>query len=135
SRVPGTLRAKNGRIVGHFLMSVQDDAGFVKLEHRFIGKPAGIYRRGVLVVGVPPTLPRRLPDRSHVTLAGVRSLISSPQFGAFPSGTLRLSLLVGAPSAAMAARTCSLVRVDELGSVSAHLARLFVPLPRHYGPY
>lgn len=135
SPVPGTLRAKDGRIIGHFLMSVQDDVGFVKLEHRFIGNPAGIYRGGVLVAGVPPTLPRRLPESGHVTFAGVRSLISSQQFGAFPNGTLRLSLLVGAPSGAMAARTCSRVRVGELGNVAVHLARLFVPLPRHYGPY
>jgi hypothetical protein len=134
SPVPGTLRAKDGRIIGHFLMSVQDDAGFVKLEHRFIGNPAGIYRGGVLVVGDPPTLPRRLPESGHVSFAGVRSLISSQQFGAFPNGTLRLSLLVGAPSP-MAARTCALVRVNELGNVAVHLARLFVPLPRHYGPY
>ena len=134
SPVPGTLQL-NGRTVGHFLMSVQDDAGFVKLAHRFVGDPAGIYRRGVLVVGLPPTLPRRLPDSGRVTVAGVSSLITSQQFGAFPSGTLRLSLLVRAPSAALAALPCSLVRVEELGNVAAHFARLFKPLAHHYGPY
>ena len=66
---------------------------------------------------------------------GARSLVSSQAFGAFPRGTIRLSLLVGAPPAAVAARPCSLVGVNELGSVAAHLARLFKPLVRHYGPY
>jgi hypothetical protein len=134
SPVPGILQLR-GRTVGHFLMSVQDDAGFVKLARRFIGDPAGIYRRGVLVVGLPPTMPRRLPASGRVTVAGVRSLITSQQFGAFPSGMLRLSLLVRAPSAAVAAQACSLVRVNEIGNVAAHFARLFKPLAAHYGPY
>lgn len=133
SPVPGVLRS-DGRVVGHFLMSVQDDAGFVRLEHRFVGDPAGIYLRGALAFGLPPTLPRRLPATGSVRIGGVRSLISSQQFAAFPSGTLRFSLLVGTPPATVAALPCSLVRVDEFGSVAAHLSRVFNPLP-HYGPY
>lgn len=135
SPVPGSLRSTDGRTIGHFLMSVQDDAGFVKLERRFIGDPVGIYRNGVLVVGLPSTVPRRLPLSGRVSFGGVSSLISSQEFGAFPSGTLRLSLLVVARSGAEAARACPLVALDELGNVAAHLARLFNPLPRHYGPY
>ena len=135
SPVPGILRSKDGRTIGHFLMSVQDDAGFVKLEHRFIGDPVGIYRHGVLVVGVPSTMPPRLPLSGHVSFGGASWLISSQMFGAFPSGMLRVSLLVASRSGVAATRPCPVVAVHELGSVAAHLARLFIPLPRHYGPY
>ena len=42
--VTGTLR-QHGRTVGHYILSVQDDLGYVKLETRYIGVPM-LLRRG-----------------------------------------------------------------------------------------
>jgi hypothetical protein len=134
SPVPGTLRV-GGRPVGAFVMSVQDDAGFVKLARRFIGDPAGIYRDGRLVFGLPAGLPQRLPASGTISFGGERALVSSQTFGAFPGGVLRFSLLVGGRAAAFAGQPCEQVRVDEFASVASHLQRPFRPIARHYGPY
>jgi hypothetical protein len=130
SPVAGALILE-GRTVGRFVMSVQDDAGVVKLEHAFIGDDAGIYGNGTLIVGVPPTLPV-LPAKGHAVLRGRRLLISSQPLLAFPRGHVRLSLLVPRPPAIVAAHTCATVRVEEIGSVAEHLARRFTPLSGNY---
>lgn len=134
SPVAGTLHV-GGLPIGRFVMSVQDDAGFVKLAHRFIGDPAGIYRDGRLVFGLPAGLPRRLPASGTVRLGGASTLVRSQTFAAFPGGTLRFSLLVGGRAASMAGRPCEQVRVDEFANVAQHLERPFRPIARHYGPY
>src|ERR1017187_8726243 len=53
--ISGTLRLK-GRTVGSFVMSVQDDVGYVKLVSRFIGVPIDLYRNGSFLMGTlqPP---------------------------------------------------------------------------------
>jgi len=43
--ISGALRWK-GRMIGTYVMSVQDDAGYVKLVSRFIGVPVDLYRNG-----------------------------------------------------------------------------------------
>ena len=40
-----------GRTVGSYVMSVQDDAGYVKLVSRFIGVPIDLYRNGAFLMG------------------------------------------------------------------------------------
>ena len=50
SPVSGALTF-DGQTIGRYVISVQDDAGVVKLEHNFIGDDAGIYRDGSLIVG------------------------------------------------------------------------------------
>ena len=41
--VTGTLE-QHGRTLGRYVMSVQDDTGYVKLVSRFIGVPVELYR-------------------------------------------------------------------------------------------
>jgi hypothetical protein len=41
--ISGVLR-RNGRVLGSYVMSVQDDLGYVKLVTRFIGVPVDVYR-------------------------------------------------------------------------------------------
>lgn len=131
SPVSGAL-VLDGRTIGRYVMSVQDDAGVVKLERAFIGDDAGIYRDGSLLVGNAPTTPVLLPRSGRVVVGGRQMLISSLALLAFPSGHVRLSLLVPAPVSRVAARPCAGVRVDELGSVAEHLARQFPPLSGNY---
>ena len=51
----------NGRVVGSFLMSVQDDVGFTKLEMHAAGRPIGIYYHGTLVAHLGGRFPRTPP--------------------------------------------------------------------------
>jgi hypothetical protein len=130
SPVAGVLTL-DGQTVGRYLLSVQDDAGVVKLAHDFTGDDAGIYANGSLVAGSPPTLPA-LAAHGHTVVGGRRVLISSQPLLAFPRGHVRLSLLIPRPPPTVAARPCATVRLDEIGSVARHLAGRFVPLSGNY---
>jgi hypothetical protein len=123
--VGGDLRL-HGRLIGRYLLSVQDDLGFVKLEARYIGAPIVLYSHS-----------RRLPLQG--TLASKVDAI--PAFGAtsyrhasydsfsfpataFPTGTLRIDLLVP-PTRSAASGTCAAVRASELGRIARRIWRRF----------
>ena len=67
--VSGTLK-DDGRVIGSYVLSVQDDAGVVKLAHDFIGDDAGIYGSGSLIVGSPARAVRALDDVAVSMIAG-----------------------------------------------------------------
>jgi hypothetical protein len=76
-----TLRDRGGRVIGRVTLSIQDDAGYVKLLHRFTGAgvalrtPAGAVPGGVVLPG------------SGATAVGYT-------VGAFPNGPLAVTLSV-----------------------------------------
>ncbi len=78
-------------------LSVQDDTGYIKLVRRLVGAQAVLRTPSGQVPGsaLHPA-PRRLPARGTVTAAGRRWRVYS--FGAkqFPSGPLRISILIPA---------------------------------------
>jgi hypothetical protein len=126
--VTGTLRS-HGRTLGHFVTSVQDDLGYVKLVTRFIGVPVDLYQHGSFVMGT--LLPAPSAPRGGATVkAGGRSyLVANIATTAFPSGPLQASLFVAqAPSG----RSCSALRVAAWGGVARHIALRLQPLPTHY---
>jgi hypothetical protein len=132
--VSGVLRL-GGRVIGTFVMSVQDDVGVTKLETRFVGDPIGIYVNGELVAdryAKPPSSPPRGPS---LTLGRVAYRVVTETYDAFPTGTLTAVLLVPPPAASLIPQTCSVVRAEEFGRVAARLARLAVDLPQHYHGY
>jgi hypothetical protein len=124
--VRGTLRA-HGRRLGTFLLSVQDDLGYLKLVSRFIGVPIVLYQGGTRIMGTAP------PGRSEggtTTIAGRRYQRVDLALRAFPSGPLRASLLIAdAPSP----RSCASVRNEAWGSVARHVTARFHPLAAHLG--
>ena len=67
--VTGVLR-QHGRTVGRYVMSVQDDLGYIKLVSRFIGVPVDFYRGRSFVMGTlrpaPPTSEFRSDRRWRV---------------------------------------------------------------------
>ncbi len=129
--VSGALRSK-GKVVGRFVMSVQDDLGYTKLVTRFIGAPIELYREGSPVMGafpVPLAAPR---NGQSLTLAGVRYRVSALNATAFPSGKLEAALLVADPSGVPAAATCEAVRTGAWGQIAMHVASRFTPLTAHY---
>lgn len=105
--VTGTVLSPDGRTSATFATAVQDDTGYIKLMHRFTGadvqlrSPLGKVPGSTLAPG-----PDAIPDHGPVTYAGRRYLADSFDGTAFPSGTLRVSLLVpaGRPHAHPVAR-------------------------------
>ena len=89
------MRGPDGRTAARFALAVQDDTGYVKLMHRFTGadvqlvSPLGRVPGSTLEPG-----PERIPAHGALTYRGRRYLASSFDATAFPSGTLRISLLV-----------------------------------------
>ena len=131
----GTISA-GGHSVGHFVMSVQDDHGVVKLEGRFIGDPAAIYvgSAPVTVYGTV-TFPAGVPHAPTVTLAGTTYRVQMQTLAAFPTGTITLVQLVAPPAAGVSAEACAIVRANEYGHVASWLARLASDLPDNYVGY
>jgi hypothetical protein len=133
--VSGVLRSGAGDVIGSFVMSVQDDAGVTKLEHRFIGDPIGIYLRGTLVAQRGARFPAAPPNGSGRTLRGVRYSLVTEIYNAFPSGTLSAVILVAPPARSRVSQPCATVRAGEFGRVAGRLTGLLGPLVQHYYGY
>src|ERR1017187_3647426 len=130
--VTGVLRSAGGVVVGGFVMSVQDDLGFAKLERRFVGDPIGIYVHGKRAVERGGRFPDLAPGEASVTLGGVVYSTVMRTYNAFPNGTLRPVIAVPAPPPALTQQACAAVIVGPLGGVAERFAMLFHPLPVNY---
>ena len=91
--VHGTVRS-NGRVIGHFEMAIQDDAGYLKLAHLFTGADVLMRTGGRQVMGTLSPGPADIPARGEVPYAGRTYEAYSFTGEAFPAGPLRLSLLL-----------------------------------------
>jgi hypothetical protein len=89
----GTLRS-HGRAVGNFEMSIQDDAGYLKLAHLFTGAEVLMRVAGRQVQGTLSPGPATVPERGAVSYGGRGYEAYSFTAEAFPSGPLRISLLL-----------------------------------------
>jgi hypothetical protein len=128
--VSGSLRWK-GKTLATYLMAVQDDLGYVKLVSRFIGIPVDLYSNGKFLMGTlqPP------PPSSGATSVSIRGssyLLRFLSARAFPSGSLRVALLIPSPSTALAAESCASVALAAWGNVATHIAARLEPLQEHY---
>jgi hypothetical protein len=91
--VHGSVR-NAGKLVGRFSMAIQDDAGYVKLAQRFTGADVLMRRGTTQVMGTLAPGPAHVPDRGAIDYAGRSYEAYSFTGVAFPSGPLRISLLV-----------------------------------------
>jgi hypothetical protein len=132
--VTGVLRS-GGRVVGSFVMSVQDDMGFAKLERHAIGKPIGIYVNGKLAIGLGGHFPRVAPGPTGVSLDGIRYPAVALTYSAFPSGTLSAVIALPPPPASLTAQPCAAVVVAEIGRVAERIAARFHPLAASYAGF
>jgi hypothetical protein len=133
--VGGTLRF-GGRPVGRYLLSVQDDLGYVKLATRFIGAPI-VLRTGsrtVPVEGVLAPGPAHIPDHGPVSYRNTAYEAFSFNASAFPSGPLRISLLLPLPRS-LARDTCAEIKNRELGRVAQRISRRFALAPGNFSAY
>lgn len=133
--VSGRLRS-HGKEVGHFVFSVQDDLGYVKLETRFVGAPLVMRTDAgsVPVEGLVKPGPDTIPDHGPVSYAGTNYEAYSFKANAYPSGRLRISLLLPLPGG-LAARTCDQIKAAELGLVAQRISRRFTLSQAAYPPY
>jgi hypothetical protein len=115
--VRGTLRL-GGRVVGSFVMSIQDDAGYRKLAERLVGAGVVIRYGGRTLMSDIALGDTQLPAHGPVAIAGRHYLVASFTAGRFPSGTLHISLLFPSPPAALARSTCAQIRADVLADVA-----------------
>jgi hypothetical protein len=91
--VRGVVRS-GGRVVGHFEMAIQDDAGYLKLAHLFTGAEVLMRTGGRQVMGTLSPGPATVPDRGAVSYRGRAYQAYSFTGEAFPTGPLRISLLL-----------------------------------------
>jgi len=129
--VSGALRWR-GRTIGTYVMSVQDDLGYVKLVSRFIGVPVDLYRNGAFLMGTLQPAPSAVSAGASVDVGGSSYQVRLLSAGAFTSGTLRVALLVPAPAPTVSAASCASVRLAAWGSIAMHIAARFKPLQAHY---
>jgi hypothetical protein len=133
--VSGTLRS-NGRTIARFVFSVQDDLGYVKLVTRFTGAPL-ILRTDSGQVPVPGQLspgPAKIPDRGAVSYRGRSYQAYSFNARAYPSGRLRVSLLL-AIAPGLSKQTCAAVNAQELALVAQRISRRFSLSRSTFAPY
>ena len=123
--VGGNLRF-HGRSVGHYLLSVQDDLGYVKLETRFIGVPLVLYEDShrIPLEGTLAPGPSTIPDHGPLSYQGASYEAFSFEAMAFPSGALRISLLVPVPGS-LSASSCAEIKISALGHIAERLWRRF----------
>jgi hypothetical protein len=133
--ISGSLRLR-GRTIGHYVLSVQDDLGYVKLETRFIGAPlvmrAGSH--GIPVEGLVSPGPASIPEHGPVDYRHVSYQAFSFSARAFPDGPLRISLLLQLP-ASLTSETCAEVTREEMGLVAQRISRRFALSPGDFDAY
>jgi hypothetical protein len=91
--VHGTVRS-GGRVVGQFEMAIQDDAGYLRLARLFTGAEVLMRTGARQVMGTLSPGPANVPARGPVSYGGRSYEAYSFTGEAFPSGPLRLSLLL-----------------------------------------
>ncbi len=98
--IRGDVRDAHGHVVGHFLLSVQDDLGYVILAHRFAGLQVFLSQNGTPLavgqgsLGDTGPAPPGLPARGEVTYRGLPYHAYSFTAEAFPKGPLQVQFLI-----------------------------------------
>jgi hypothetical protein len=132
--VTGALRS-GGRVIGSYVMSVQDDVGFTKLETRAVGDPIAIYIGGRRVTEMGADFPTAEPVAGPLALDGAQYGAVALQYNAFPTGTLDALIAVPQPTLAVEAQSCAGVALVETERVVKRIASRFHPLAANYGNF
>jgi hypothetical protein len=131
----GTLSLR-GHTVGRYVMSVQDDVGYVKIETHFIGAPV-VLRTGAKNVPIEGLLtpgPKKIPEHGPVIYKHTIYQAYSFEANRFPSGPLHISVLVPLP-AGLAAKPCSAIKSSELAVVARRISRRLSLTPANFQTY
>jgi hypothetical protein len=96
--VSGVLRA-GGRTIGSFVLSIQDDEGYLRLAKRLGGMYVLMYMGPTLVKNSLGPAPGSVPESGSYTYRGRGFRVFTLNASAFPSGPLRVRVLVPIPYA------------------------------------
>jgi hypothetical protein len=129
--VSGVL-TRNGKVLGSYVMSVQDDLGYEKLVTRFMGVPIDLYRNGSFLMGTLEPAPSTPSEGASVSANGAGYRVQLLSAKAFPSGTLRIALFIPDPTPTVTAASCAAVRLATWGSIAINIAGQLQPLQTHY---
>ena len=94
--VTAALRS-GGREIGTFVLSIQDDEGYLRLTGRLAGLDVLMYMNGTLVKNSLGSSPGSVPDSGSYSYRGRRFVVFTVHAGAFPSGPLPIKVLVPIP--------------------------------------
>lgn len=130
----GKLRL-NGRVVGRYVMSVQDDLGYRLLAERLAGMEVVMRASEGPVMSTLDPAPESVPPHGTLTFGGVTYLTRTIDATAFPSGPLSIHLLIRAPDRPFGARTCFQIKVAALGEVGELVASQYVLSSATCKPY
>jgi hypothetical protein len=86
-----------GRTVGSFVMSIQDDEGYKRLANRLAGLDVLMYMGGKLVKSTLGPSPGAIPTSGPVRVRGKSCRAYTFTAEAFPSGALRITTLIPMP--------------------------------------
>lgn len=111
-----------GKVVGSFVTSVQDDLGYKKLVAAIAGVPIEIYRGGKPLMGSVGNPPSSPPPGGPLTLNHQHYTVDAYNVAAFPTGTLRVVVLIPAPSTTLGASTCPEVRLVTINAIVQRVA-------------
>jgi hypothetical protein len=92
--VAGEFHDAAGGVIGRFLFSLQDDAGYLKLVRIYSGGEVLMRVGGRQVAGTISPGPANPPDYGPVTYRGVTYQAFSFPATAFPNSPLRISILI-----------------------------------------
>lgn len=132
--ISGEIRL-DGRLVGRYVLSIQDDIGYVKLAGRLAGLQVVMRSGGRQVVSSLSPAPGFIPRRGSLTFGGLTYVTHTIDAVAFPGGPLQIYLLARRPSPPFASRTCFQIKVAALGNVGVYVSRRFVLSDTSYGSY
>jgi hypothetical protein len=94
--VPGTL-SQGGRVIGTFVLSIQDDEGYLRLARRLGGVYVLMYMGSTLVKNSLGPNPGNPPQQGPYTYRGRRFEVFTLNVSAFPAGPLHIRVLVPIP--------------------------------------
>jgi hypothetical protein len=94
SPAPGVLRGPSGKVVGHFVLAIQDDLGYIKLVHEFTGVDVVLHANRATVPGSTLRPGPAFASGLGTTTYNGRTYRAFGLTGTvFPTGTLQVSLL------------------------------------------
>jgi len=94
--VHGALR-EGGRRIGSFVLSIQDDEGYLRLARRLVGLNVLMYMGATLVKNSLGPQPGTVPPSGLYTYRGRKFRVITVHATAFPSGPLEIRALVPIP--------------------------------------
>ena len=94
--VLGALR-EGGRRIGSFVLSIQNDEGYLRLARRLVGLNVLMYMGATLVKNSLGPQPGTVPPSGLYTYRGRKFRVITVHATAFPSGPLEIRALVPIP--------------------------------------